>query len=332
MRFLSGALLCFVLCAGPAGAEEESPIDCPIRALLAEDDAGLRRVYDGIRKGLEQAQLPRVCLDFLAPDDDDDAVLDRLAADPPPLLFVLGSEASRRLGGRLAEVPRVYVDTAWLLGTETRPEEPAPPAPAAVVRGVMSARRLGDLLLGLFPEHPWQESPMPVHVSWPLGSAADTAGSPGSAFREDARLELRGLADERGGGRALLHLRLGGGARPASLQQVLARAEALVERERERARGLPLISDDLAHWRNGAAVLVLPDHRLLGRVAANAGRELLEDHGRPVLHRTVHGMEVRVDLGAARAQGFEPPLPFLAGADVLRRGAPRRAPSPEDRR
>jgi hypothetical protein len=40
-----------------------------------------------------------------------------------------------------------------------------------------------------------------------------------------------------------------------------------------------------------------------------------------VLRREVHVGEVRVDLRAAEAAGLHPPVPFLAGVDVLRGGA-----------
>ena len=112
-----------------------------------------------------------------------------------------------------------------------------------------------------------------------------------------------------------LHLRLGMGEAPAPLSELLARAKA--------ERRL-LISDDVGHWRRGVPILVVPDYELLGRIAADAGRVLLEEPEPPrVVRRRVSVPQVRVDLYAARALGLDLPVPFLAGADVLR--GPRRA-------
>ena len=114
---------------------------------------------------------------------------------------------------------------------------------------------------------------------------------------------------------SLLHLRFGMGEEAAPLADLLDRA---------RAQRRLLISDDVGHWRRGVPVLIVPDFDLLGRIAADAGRELLEtpDPVR-VLRRRVAVPELRVDLDAARALGLELPVPFIAGADVLR--GPRRA-------
>ena len=105
------------------------------------------------------------------------------------------------------------------------------------------------------------------------------------------------------------------GESPAPLSELLARA---------RAGQRLLISDDVGHWRRGVPVLVVPDFGLLGRIAADAGRELLETPDPPrVLRKRVSVSKLQVDLNAARALGLEFPVPFLAGADVLR--GPRRA-------
>lgn len=301
-------LLSAALIVPVADGEEEGPFECPIRALLAEDDAGLLRVYDGIRKGLEQAQLPRVCREDLGEDGEE--VLDRLEADPPPLVFVLGRRAADRLGTRLATVPRVYVDTAWFVKGEALPPAPMPKPPAAVVRSVTKAVRVAEVLRAI-------ESGRPRGLlSWEATGAALAR----AADRLALAAGFRRVGDESEAD-VLLHLRLGVGDQPAPLSDLL---------ERARRRGILLLSDDLGHWRKGAVVLILPDHFLLGRVAAEAGRRLLLADEPRVERRTVGASEIRVDLRAARALGLDLPVPFLAGVDVLR-GAPRRAPTEEPR-
>jgi len=329
-RLLPGlglALLVLVLVppASPgARAGEDEAFRSPLRAVLFEDDADLLRVYDGIRRGLEHAQLPRVSQEapFGAADAKARAaVLARLEAHPPPLLFVLGREAALALEKRLPDVPRVFVDRAWEVNGEAQPPAPQPKAPAAVVRSRIRGSRVAALLRGLA-----------LGPGRPRGALTWPATTP--ALREKARGLAAAAGFElvtEGGGEppdVLLHLRLREGERPRPFAESVARA---------RRAHVPLLSDDRAHWRHGAAVLVLPDDALLGRVAAEAGRELLAA-GRPLLlSRDVEVAEVWLDLEAARAEGLEAPLPFLAGADHLRRGPvdwpaapPVAAPAPEE--
>jgi hypothetical protein len=293
------------LAAGAVRAEDESaprPFDCPIRALLTEEDAGLLRAYDGIRRGLEQARLPRVCLER-RPEGGAGAAADeplrRLAAAPPPLLFVLGREAARWLeplvvDGSLRGVPRVYVDAGWTDGATAWPPEPEVPPPAGVVRGLLGVQRAREILGAAFPGG----EAGPFWLSRPGENAAGLA-------------RALGVATGAASPRAILDLACGEARRP-----------------REEWPPLPVVSDDLQFWRRGAFLLVLPDHELLGRVAADVGRRLLLDPHGGVLRRTVGGMEVRVDLRAASEAGIDLPLPFLAGADVLRHG-PRASPEGE---
>ncbi len=284
-----------------AGVEGDAgPFECPARALVAEDDAGLLRVYDGIRKGLEQAHLPRVCREDL---DGTGEVLDRLEKEPPVLLFVIGRVAAQRLGKRLTAVPRVYVDTAWDVNGEEFPPAPEPVAPAAVVRSVLKPVHVAEILRELTGGRP------AGRLSWEASTPAL------ETLAEDVALAagFRPATGEEPG--VLLHLRFGMGETPAPLSGLL---------ERARAERRLLLSDDVGHWRRGVPVLLLPDHRLLGRIAADAGRRLLAapDPPRVILER-VAVSELRVDLNAARDLGLDLPVPFLAGADVLR--GPRRA-------
>ena len=219
------------------------------------------------------------------------------------LLFVVGRVAAERLGDRLEAVPRVYVDAAWSVNGEAYPPAPEPAAPAAVVRSVVEPVHVAEILRELYGGRPAGRLSWEATTPVLQGLARDVALAAG--FRQ--------AADGEPG--VLLHLRFGMGESPAPLSDLLARA---------RAEHQLLLSDDLGHWRRGVPVLLVPDHKLLGRIAADAGRELLEAPDPPrVLRRRASVPEVRVDLDAAREQGLDLPLPFLAGADVLR--GPRRS-------
>jgi hypothetical protein len=309
--------------AGGARAEEPGPLDCPIKALLVGDDAGLRRVYDGIRRGLEQAELPRVCLEPLAAGEEGEATLARLEQTPPPLLFVLGTAAARRLGERLSAVPRVYVDVAWRVGGRLHPAEATPRGPAALVHGVLPAARLGEVLRDLLGHGP-DAAPPPVVALWPQPTDPEALArwrQTNADLEREARVRLVPYRPEAPADapRAVLDLALE--TSPASLAATGRGAPDEEAAGIARALRAPLLSDRLENWRAGAAVLLLPDHHLLGRVAADLGRQLLTAPLDTLLRREVLTTEVRLDLEAARAVGFEPPLSFVAGADVLRRGA-----------
>lgn len=290
-------LLLLISTAPPVsgGEPEVGPLDCPARALVAGDDASYPFVFNGIVKGLEQAHLPRVSREVL--DGDADAVLERLAAEPPVVLFVIGRPAAERLGGRLAAIPRVYVDTAWTVNDEELPPAPRPEAPAAVVRSVVKPVHVAEVLRDVLGGRPVGR------LSWPADTPALQAAAKDLALAGGFRL----AAEEPPA--VLLHLRLGLGEEPAPLSALLDRA---------RRDHLLLLSDDVGHWRKGVPVLVVPDHRLLGRIAADAARELLTLEEPRVIRRRVAVPEVRVDLYAAKDLGLDLPVPFLAGADVLR--------------
>ena len=145
--------------------EEASPLATPIRAVLFEDDAGLERgVFQGISQGLEDARLARIGQEspFGRPDGKD-AILARLEADPPPLLFVLGRRAGAFFEDKLEAVPRVFVDTAWYVNGREYPPPPTPRGRAAVVRAVVNGSRVAEVIrrLGLGGERAKGQ------LSWP---------------------------------------------------------------------------------------------------------------------------------------------------------------------
>ncbi|MDA1195867.1 MAG: hypothetical protein O2894_11865, partial [Planctomycetota bacterium] len=95
--------------------------------------------------------------------------------------------------------------------------------------------------------------------------------------------------------------------------------EALAEARR---LGVPFISDDRVRFGQGAVIVLVARHDLLGRAAADEARTLREEPERAQRPRIVPGFEVWVDLAAAEALGVELPLPFLARVDRLKRGRP----------
>ncbi len=287
---------------GRARAEEEGggtqhPFESPIRVLRAEDDEGLRRIWLGISKGLEQASLDRAGLDELG--EDSEAFLEVLAAKMPPLVFILGPRAATLVGDRLDHVPRVYVDTAWIVNGEALPPAPIPTAPAAVVRGVFYPSRISKILRELFGERPRGR------LSWRAGTEAQREQADALALAAGFEHRPSGEVD------VLLHLRLRMGESYVPFETLRALATEAKT---------PLLTDDVDHWGRGAALFVLPDHDLLGRAAADVGRRLLREPGeKPRVHQVeLHVDEVRVDLRAAQDQGLVLPVPFLAGADRLR--------------
>lgn len=308
----------------PARAEEG--VTCRHWAVLLPEDAGQHRVYDGIRKGLEVAQLERVCLKDVA---DEPVAFEALLAwhrglpAPQPLLFAIGRRAAARLLAAGFSGPGVVVSTEVTAGGARLAPEPALPPGVVGVRAEVSAETLGATVRGLLGLP--QDARPPVAFAY--ATAPAPLADPLARFAQAARLELvplQSAAGERDGPpapRVLLHLRLGLGETLLSFEE--ARSQAL------RLRAALLADDPARFARGGAAVIVVPDHRRLGRTAAEAGRRLWRQEpsaaGAPLVVRTT---EVWVDLDAAHEQGVEPPLGFLAGVDTLRGRTGRRVEAP----
>jgi hypothetical protein len=270
-------LLVAALGAPRARAGDDDPFASPIRAVMLDGDAGLLRIYDGVRKGLEQAALPRVGLDRVADSADAfRAYAKHVEETKPPLLFLIGRRAVDRAIEADVGGPRVFVDTALVAGEKTFPGAPSPKGPCAVVRGLVSAHRWAEVVRAMYPGR----TTYPVRL--PFSDAAAV----------DATVQATGLA--------------------LAPDVVSTRPGPL------------LLSDDLARWGRGAAVVLTVDHHLLGRVAAEAGRRLVAGE-QGVLLSSVGATELRIDLDAADAAGLHLPLPFVAAADLVR-AKPRRSP------
>jgi hypothetical protein len=299
-----------LLGARSAAAGEEEGIGCHNFGVLFAEDAGQMRIYDGVRKGLELAQLRRVCLEDVKEDDASFAAFGRKieataaaapAGAPPPLVFLIGPRAvSRGLAARLP-APTVCVDVGWTAARAPLVPLATPSAPGAVVRADLGGERLGQVLRELLGK----ERPR-VRVAW--ATVPDAAAKGLAALAEAAGFDASPGAEE-----AWLHVHAG-------LGEALEPFPDLVKRARE--RHVPILSDDPARFGQGATVVLVPDFELVGRVAADAGRRLLAAGPVSVLPATrVATVEVWVDLDAADAQGVSIPLPFLASVDRLKRSA-----------
>jgi hypothetical protein len=301
-----------------AGEPPTEGTACRVPALKAEDDSGLLATYDGVRLGLEEANLPRICWRPVAPDDAAGwgRVAAEIAADRSAFAVVFGRRAAARwiAAPHAARTPTVYVDVATVAAGRASPPALEPPVPSAVVRAETPVERWGKTVRDLLPARP---RPV-VRIAWSDETAEAGAWRRGVA--EATGLTLRMGAPDEAGFDAILDVACGLGETRTSFETSVAQA---------RARRIPLLSTDRSKFGRGAAVVLVPDHALLGRVAAEAARRLAAGEGvsRP-LALSVTSLEVWVDLEAADAEGLKPPLPFLARADRLRRGLVGDTPEP----
>jgi hypothetical protein len=291
-------LLLLVAAAPPtlAGPEEQAP-GCKHWAVLLPEDAGQMRVYDGIRKGLELAQLERVCLKDLA--DTEEAfrgfVQEHAALpEPKPLVFVIGRRTCDHMLTAGFAGPGVYVSEEWTAEGAMLRDEPPLPAGVGRARAELPVETLGQVL---------REALRRERVVVGL----EGSGAPGwsAAFtRLCAAARLAALDATRPD--AVLHLRLGA-MRPIG---------ATSPSDGPPSAGC-WVSDDVLHYGTGAAFVLCSDHERLGRAAAEVGRRLWrrEPVREPIV---VRGVQVLVDLAACEAQGVNPPLTFLAGVDGLK--------------
>ncbi len=339
MRRLLPLLLVLLLvlpAVGVAVAEDEARTTCGMYALVDPGDAGMLATYDGLRKGLELAQLPRVCRhDPAAKTGGVTGFLERQAAAAAPLreagktiepIFAVGDASCAAVLAARGTHPCVMAVARY---TAQRQPLVALPAPArgAVVYADMASERVGQILRSFLGKDPLKA--LRPRADRQPGAALDRAfGKAASVDVSRGIVEIT-LSENIGGtGKpephppyvsVVLHLRLDPSKPPASFAKALALA---------REHKVPLVSDNPAHFGQGAVVVLVPRHDLLGRAAADAARNLRADSTYAPKPRVVPGMEVWVDLAAAQALGVELPLPFLARADKLRRGR-RPAPKPK---
>ncbi len=293
---------------GLGALRAEEGVACRHWAVLLAEDAGQHRVYDGLRKGLEAAQLERVCLRDAADAPEAFEALvawHRARPAPAPLLFAIGGRAASRLLDAGFQGPGVVVTTRVEAGG--LPLAPPPPLPAGVlgVRAALAAEALGAALRGALSLPPEAQPAVALAAQ----AAPRLPEEPLARFARAAGLRLvePGAVPAP---RALLHLRLGLGETLLPFEQA-----------RDLARAIPalLVADDPARFGPaGAGLLLVPDARRLGRTAAEAARRLARGEVPGGEELPVRTLEVWFDLDAARGQGVDPPLAFLAGVDVLR--------------
>ncbi len=274
----------------PAFAEEEAGTTCDLQALVDPDDAGLLVAYDGLRKGLEIARLPRVCRHDPAPETDGIVgFLERRAMAVAPLrengqridpFFVFGDESCTAVQKAGTSLPCVMAVTRY-----TAKRKPLVPLPRASNGTVVYA----DVPV---------EQVAPV-LREALGGLRPHLLLPHAQTVFDALGVIRAATDPMG-----------------DLSEQLRQARALK---------MPVVSDDRAHFGLGPVIVIVPRHDLLGKAAADEGRKLRAGMKPRAEPRVIPGFEIWVDLAAADAIGLELPLSFLARADRLRR--PRRAAS-----
>lgn len=319
----SWLLLAFLVFPRTLPAEEEAERDgprCAIpAALLDTADPRLWQIYDGVRKGLEAAQLPRVCVENLKDDEASFAWLggeldEDLAAPVAPLVrgpiaFAFGERAADRMAVISPRVPRVFALLRYTIkkGREVDPLQPLPRVQG--LHGIVFARIpvgwVGNVLQRLLAAErprvaiPWKTSP------W-KGSAVQLAQR--RAIEEAGGFRFVGL-DEKPD--VLLHCRLGVGGELDGFRTAVIQSRKLK---------VPLVSDDPARFGLGAHVILVPDLELVGRVAAEAARRLDRAREQSLPPRPVQANRVWVDLEAMDRSHLSLPLSFLASAYKLRRG------------
>ncbi len=314
LRLLPLVLLLFA--GAPLRAEEERAPACDLSAVRLTEDARLLQIYDGLRKGLERAHLPRVCFEPVVDTAEAFTSFGRRLTlqqtraargeGQPPVAFAFGDAAAKRLGALVLDVPRVYVLTRYTAGGRPLSALPEPTDRSAVVFADTRLEQVADTLRRMLATRTpvvafaWAEQP-------PAGAALERA-------LEALGARVVAPDSKEPAPQALLHMRLGVGETLMDFPETLALA---------RTRRIVLLSDDPARYRRGRVPVVLSaDHELVGRHAAELARQLLQHPEKRPPVRRVTTSRVLVDLRAADAHRITLPLSFLAAAYSLRRGLP----------
>lgn len=309
-------LLLALLARGAVAGPEDTAPGCRHWAVMLPEDAGQLRIYDGIRKGLEVAQLERLCLKDLA--DTEEAfkafVAEHAALpEPRPLVFLIGRRAGDRMLAAGFQGPGVYVSAEWTVeGAPLRPEPVLPPG-VVRVRSELPGETLYQALLGA--HGPCCNSGLHL-LRIPVPPEE-------SAAAELLRRLLQGTP---------IDVTTGTYAGACRLELALRSGLGVSSVPRPR-QGL-YVSDDVGDYGAGAALVLCPDHERVGRTAAEAGRRLWRREPSDAA-LVVRGVQILVDLDVWDEQGTAfpvpagrcPPLTFLAGVDGIKgRRAPASAP------
>lgn len=340
-------LLLALLPAASAFGEEPVGTTCDLDAVVDADDAGVIAAYDGLRKGLEIARLPRVCqVETGGTQTGVEKFLERRAMVAAPRrerglridpFFAVGERSCAAVTRASTHLPCVLGVTRYtvqraplvpvpraLAGTTVYADLPVEQVATLVqnmlARPDMSAEeRARQPAAALFGGHAYDDDPGLTGFARAFG---------GSLVLSDA-MRAAGIASTGAGG-----YRVPGGDVWAVLclhvdpRRAAPAFEQALRTSRTHSR--PLVSDNRAHFGMGAVVVIVPRHELLGRAMADEGRKLRAGAAPRKTPRVVPGFEIWVDLAAADAIGFELPLSFLARADRIKRGR-RAAPRGEVR-
>lgn len=313
------ALACLPALADRPARAEGGGTGCGLYALVDPDDAGVLLTYDGLRKGLELAQLPRICrhdpdprtggvVGFLERQAAEASALRAAGLRPEPLCAV-GDRSCAAVVAAGTRLP--FVMAVERYSADRRPLVPLPvPVAGAVCYADVPAEHVGTVLrsfLGkdvrtLRPEAPGTDAGAEALAAFARAAGIRMDPLPLPAAGAPATAAPPGLA-------ALLHLRITPARPLAPFTAALAAA---------RRWHVPLITDDRARFGHGAVVLLVARHETLGRVAADQARRLREDPSYAPAPRAVSGLEVWIDLQAADEQGVDLPLSFIARADKLK--------------
>ncbi len=235
----------------------------------------------------------------------------RASEKAPPVVFAFGRKSIARVAAapfRRGEgrIPCVYVDSAVTVAGSPAPADPTLPVPCAVVRAHVSVEAWGKVVRALLPGRPQPTVLLPWTAETPEAKAWREAAGAAAGLDLVTRREGVRSVD------AFLDVTPALGETVEPFDATLREARAL---------RIPLLSGDRGRFRAGAAVVLVPDHALLGRVAAEAGRRLANGEGaESPLRLGIRAARTWVDLDAADAEGLKPPLSFLAAADFLQVG------------
>ena len=276
-----------------------------------------RAAYDGVRAGLERARLPRICLDVVDTSEQRNALASRLRTSGNAReaagrtrfpVFLVGEDTVRELADFAVHEPRVAISERYAIGDRLLEPFPNRAPNTAIVFARLDAARVGRVLSLLSSGR--SPGALPVHVHTDLGEDRDIA----TQFLRAAGARLVGPGERP---LAVLHLRLT--HRPqAQVDQAFEHALS-----KSTAWRVPLIADERERWKQGASIVLMPDYELLGRIAADMGREMTAGKPAPTSPRAVHGLKLWINLAAADRAGLSLPMVLLARADRIRPGTKR---------
>jgi len=266
--FLKILLLAAVLVTGSCHPGTDSPL--PVFG--SPESPRLRQVVAGLRSGLAPRRLELVTVPEFAPPDD--RTLNRIRAQHPPLLLVLGSPALLRVAPAEKRLPVVFamVSNPYVIGVAPDPEHPEihqknitgiaspPPVQAALEQG---ARLLGPVSWGLLYD---PQEGQAVEVAQLFTHLAPAYGlTPLTETSSDAATDLPALERLVSRGARVLYL-------PPT---ATAGRYAPLLMSWGREKRIKVVSSQPEVDHQGAILWVALDYQALGREAASLAQRVL---------------------------------------------------------